>query len=287
MKGALALTVLLAVSGSGQEPLFRTNTEVVRVDVAATHKGAPVLGLKPGDFVVLDNGVPQEVDSVAVEEHIPLEVALVLDTSGSVSGNRLSNLIAACKVLLAALKPADKVAVVAFSESVRSTGGWTNDFAGVARALDTLHGAGQTALRDAMEFALALPRTPTARGLMMVFSDGVDNISWLTDEEAIDSAKRADMVAHAVTVSSGWITTATFLDQLTKATGGTTWRAGSDRDLQKRFRQALDEMRSRYLVTYSPRGVSDRGWHDLRVMVRSRQADILARPGYFAAPSGR
>ena len=283
MKYALALTLLLGGAVSGQAPAFRTTAEIVRVDVAATRKGAPVLGLKASDFVVLDNGIRQDVDTVTLESNIPLEVALVLDTSGSVSGVRLSNLITACTILLSALKPADRVAVVAFSESVRSTGGWTNDFAGVARALKTLRGSGQTALRDAVEFALALPRTPSARGLMMVFSDGVDNISWLTDEEATDSAKRADMVAHAVTVSSSWIDTATFLDQLTKATGGTMWRAGSDSDLQKRFRQALDEMRSRYLVSYTPRGVSERGWHDLRVTLQTGKADILARPGYFSS----
>jgi Ca-activated chloride channel homolog len=283
MKRALALALLLAAPVSGQEPVFRTRTEAVIVDVAVARRGTAVQGLTASDFVVLDNGVLQDISSVVVEHNVPLDVALVLDTSGSVSGTRLENLTAAGTAFLSALKPTDRVALVTFSESVRSTGEWSSNFPGVARTLAGLRGTGSTALRDAVELALGLPLTPGARGLMVVCSDGVDNASWLTDEEAIDSAKRADMVTDAVTVPNGYFPgQATFLGQLAKSTGGKVWQAGSDRELEHLFRQSLDEMRARYLLSYSPRGVSEPGWHDLRVTLRSGQADILARPGYFS-----
>ena len=60
------------------------------------------------------------------------------------------------------------------------------------------------------------------------------------------------------------------------------WPAASDRELQRLFRETLNEMRARYLLTYSPHDVSERAWHDLRVTLGSGQADILARPGYFS-----
>src|SRR5665213_350645 len=157
MKRALALALLLAAPASGQEPVFRTKAEVVIADVAVARRGTPVHGLTASDFVVLDNGVRQDVSRVIVENDVPLDVALVLDTSASVSGERLGNLIAAGTALLSALKPTDRVALVTFSQSVHSTGEWSSNFTAVARSLAGLHGTGRTAVRDAVELALALP----------------------------------------------------------------------------------------------------------------------------------
>jgi VWFA-related protein len=251
--------------------------------VAALRGGAPVAGLTPRDFVVLDNGVEQEVESVTGENDVPLEVQLVLDTSGSVSGSRLANLISAGTTLIGELRPSDKAALVTFSQTLHAQGRMTADLDVVKRALATLRGRGQTALRDAVELSLALPRDPAARALMVVFSDGVDNASWLTDEEVLDSARRADIVAHAVTVPSEPPSPATFLQQLTKATGGRIWKAGSDRELARLFQRALEEMRARYLLTFTPKSRGPAGWHTLKVSLRAGRADITARPGYFAA----
>src|SRR5206468_4406215 len=101
---------------------------------------------------------------------------------------------------------------------------------------------------------------------------------------AIDTARRVGVVIHAVTVGSE-----RFLSRLVTAAGGRTWSATSDRQLQELFTRALDEMRARYLLTYSPKGVKGPGWHDLKVRLKNGRADITARPGYFvaaAAPSG-
>jgi len=117
-----------------------------------------------------------------------------------------------------------------------------------------------------------------------VFTDGHDTTSWLTEDAVIDSARRIGVVVHAVRVESD-----AFLDRLADSSGGRTWSATSDRQLRELFTRALDEMRARYLLTYTPHGVSGPGWHDLKVRLRNGRADITARPGYFvaaAAPSG-
>jgi hypothetical protein len=119
---------------------------------------------------------------------------------------------------------------------------------------------------------------------VLVFTDGHDTTSWLTEDAAIDSARRVGVVVHAVRVESD-----AFLDRLTDSSGGRTWSATSDRQLRELFTRALEEMRARYLLTYTPRGVSGAGWHDLKVRLRNGRADVTARPGYFvaaAAPSG-
>ena len=102
--------------------------------------------------------------------------------------------------------------------------------------------------------------------------------SWLSEEDALDSARRLGVVVHVVRVDSD-----SFLDRLATSTGGRTWSATSDRQLRELFTRALEEMRARYLLTYTPRGVTGPGWHEVRVRMKTGGADVTARPGYFAA----
>ena len=115
---------------------------------------------------------------------------------------------------------------------------------------------------------------------MIVFSDGVDTASWLTDDRVFDSAKRGDAVAYTVGVGDGG--TSSFLRELASLTGGTAYKVDSTRDLRATFLRILDEFRHRYLVSYTPRGVSRDGWHRLDVRLKNRRAAIKARPGYLA-----
>jgi len=75
-----------------------------------------------------------------------------------------------------------------------------------------------------------------------------------------------------------------FLRDLTSQTGGTVFEVDSTTDLSSKFVDILREFRQRYLVGYSPRGVSKEGWHRLEVRVKGRKATIKARLGYQAAP---
>jgi hypothetical protein len=86
------------------------------------------------------------------------------------------------------------------------------------------------------------------------------------------------VVIHAVRLEPD-----AFLDQLTQISGGRTWSATSDRRLQELFTKALHEMRARYLLTYTPRGVRQPGWHEVKVKVRTGATDVTARRGYFVA----
>src|SRR5689334_3058476 len=100
MKALIALGLLAAVAPvaarqrSVPQATFRSGIDVVQLDVSVLRHGKPVRGLTAADFVVTDNGAPQAVDSVVVDQ-LPLSVQLVLDTSGSVVGSRLNHLIAA------------------------------------------------------------------------------------------------------------------------------------------------------------------------------------------------
>lgn len=270
----------LATAPSAQQPAFRATVEVVELDVSVTRGGQPVQGLTSRDFVVTDNGVMQEVDTVTLER-LPLNVTLVLDVSQSLSGARLAQLVKAGNEVTRALRGNDRAALLTFSHAIRLRVSMTHDLDRVRSALGSLTSLGATALRDAVHVALSVRSEDRGRSLMLLFTDGRDTASWLTEANVLESVRHSGTVIHIIRSASD-----SFLNRLAEASGGRVWSATSDEDLRLLFTRALEEMRARYLLAYSPRGVSEPGWHDIRVRLEAGRADITARPGYFVADSG-
>lgn len=265
------------------QPTFSTSIEAVRVDVLVTDRenGPAMLGLGPDDFEVLDNGVPQQVDLVSFEQ-IPLNVILALDLSDSVEGDRLEHLQAASSALVGGLEKDDQVALVGFSHVVTLGAGLTSDHSKVRQALGETFAAGDTALVDATFAGMMISESDVGRGLLIVFSDGVDTASWLTTDKVLDAARRSDVVVYGVVVQSR--NKPEFVRNLTSATGGRLYEIERTSALDKVFVQVLEEFRQRYLVSYTPRGVEPTGWHRLAVSIKGRKAAVRARPGYLAGP---
>jgi VWFA-related protein len=276
----LAALALLGASGAAQQsPAFSSKIEAVRVDALVTDNGQPVLGLRPADFEVVDNGVTQTVDLVSFDE-IPLNVILALDMSDSVAGDRLSQLRAAGGRLLESLHKEDQAALVSFSHEVRLAAKLTGDVAAVRSALGESHGTGTTSLIDGAYAGLMIGESDAGRALLIVFSDGVDTSSWLRADAVLDTAKRADVVVYGVSVVSRL--KPEFLRDLTSLTGGRLFEIEKTANLPATFLGILEEFRHRYLVSYTPKGVAKDGWHKLDVRVKNRRATIKARPGYLA-----
>lgn len=278
---AAALLVAAAAphAARGQNPVFSSRVEAVRVDVLVTENGRQVRGLGPDDFEILDNGVPQRADLVSFEQ-LPLNVVLTFDTSTSVRGNRLVHLRDAGRAMLEGLKEGDQAALVSFSHVVAVRSGMTAATKNLRNAIEWAEPAGTTSLVDACFTAMLLGESDVGRSLVIVFSDGVDTTSWLEARAVIDAAKRSDVVVYAAAAAT--LSKAAFLPELTEQTGGRFYPIGSTENLGAVFREVLDEFRQRYLVSYSPAGVAGAGWHQLSVRIRGRKADVRARPGYLA-----
>jgi VWFA-related protein len=269
---------LMAVSTTVAQTVFTSRIEAVRVDVLVTDNGRPVQGLAPADFEVLDNGVRQKVDLASFEE-IPLNVVLALDMSASLQGLRLGHLQTAGRTVLDGLKTGDRAALVSFSHVVNPGGGLSEDLDRVRAALDQAQGEGLTSLVDASHAGIMIGESDVGRSLLILFSDGVDTSSWLTAESVLDTAQRSDVVVYSVEIGEG---RASFARDLSEMTGGRLIAIESTRDLSLTFVRILEEFRMRYLISYSPEGVSGAGWHRLDVRVRGRGLTVKARPGYFA-----
>ena len=298
---ALAFCVIAAISLSGQT--FRVGVEAVRVDVLVTDGNRPVAGLKAEDFELRDRGVVQDVTTATLEE-VPLSVMLVFDTSGSVEGEPLVHLKQAATALVRLLKPADRAALLTFSADLTLQAPWTGDRTTLEQAVNSVSASGGTGLHDAAYTALTLRDEHAGRPLILIFSDGEDTVSWLPGTRVIDAARRSDAVVYTVGLHppggpvAGYridfraglqldipplvpeILMQPFLPALAEETGGKYVAADRSAELQHAFVQIVNEFRTRYLLTYTPRGVDTPGWHPIEVKVKGRRLRVTARRGY-------
>ena len=273
----LPIAFAVAASAGAQPPTFTSKVEAVRVDVLVTDKGKAITDLGRNDFEVLDNGVRQQIDFVSYEQ-IPLNVVLAFDMSDSVAGERLEHLRGAGAAVLDALKKEDQAGLVTFSNPVVLGSGLTTDRTPVRAALAAAGGAGNTALVDGVYAGITLAESDVGRALLIVFSDGLDTVSWLPPAAVLDIAKRCDVVVYAVSTGRA---KPEFLRDLTSFTGGRLFEVEKTANVGAIFLDVLQEFRQRYLLSYTPRGVVPGGWHRLEVRVK-RKATVKARPGYLA-----
>jgi Ca-activated chloride channel homolog len=305
MKGVAAIAVAATLTLSAQDARFRTGVDAVRVDALVVDGRRPVVGLIADDFELRDSGVVQRIDSIALAD-VPVSVMLVLDVSFSVSGRTLDRLKEGVGAALAALTPSDRAALITFSSDVRLRADWSGDIVPITGVLQTLGGAGGTSLADGVFAALTFgDPTPTVRRLVLVFSDGADTASWLPPSAVIDKARRTESVVYAVTMHSSPMfnrtgrpllyrsgiellpgdrparTESPFLDEMADVTGGASYRTESADELRSAFTKILTEFRTRYLITYTPRGVDRAGWHPLDVTLKAKKGRVTARRGYL------
>jgi VWFA-related protein len=280
----LAVTVLCGIVWplAAQQPIFRSKRESVRVDVLVSDRGRPVRDLKAGDFEVFDSGVAQQIDFVSVEQ-LPINVVLALDSSTSISPEQFEHLRDGGRAVLVALKGEDQAALLTFADAVALRERLTADLARVHGALGEMEALarnsnGGTALIDACYTAMMVADADASRALLMAFTDGVDTSSWLTADRVLHVARRSNLVAYAVSTSD--LPESSFLRKLSDVTGGTAIEIASTAALRTAFLRIIDEFRQRYLVSYSPAGVPNDGWHPVTVRVKGRKVDVKARAGY-------
>jgi VWFA-related protein len=305
----LVLVVVAAAALSGAEQ-FKSRALGVRVDVLVTDGRQPITGLTARDFELKDDGVVQAIVQID-HEQLPLNLILVVDTSTSVAGARMRALVDASQSLVDQLRDGDRVAVLSFASGVRLLTPLTPARQHVREALAALAAAGATSLRDAAFTALALRGVDPGRTLLLIFSDGNDTSSWLSRSQVVEAARRTDAVIYAVAVpweetvprlavtAPGWPRTSAdmqvvredtvtvkgggrFLEELTQESGGRVLFATANEDLRATFTQTLAEFRDRYVLSYTPAGVSPTGWHRLDVKLKGKPGKVTARRGYFA-----
>jgi VWFA-related protein len=206
---------------------------------------------------------------------------LVLDLSTSVRGTKLTALRSAARAFLEGLREGERAALLTFDDEVRLVAPPTGDLEAVRQAVDTAAPRGSTALVDGVYAGLRLLEGGDRRTVVLAFSDGLENRSWLAAAEVVRAAAHSNAVFYAVTVRAPGERPDSFLRDVAHATGGRVFEARSEQHLQDRFLEVLADIRARYVLSYAPTAGGRPGWHALDVRMRRGKGSVLARPGYW------
>ncbi len=286
------ITLALGLDALAQ-PTFRAGTEAVRLSVAPVRGGRPLGDLASEHFEVFDNGRRQVIDSLT-REQAPLRLTLVFDTSNSLRGAGIRALIAAAQGLVHTLRPADEVSLIPFAYGVRLAVPPTTDRAPLLRAIEGLTPAGPTPLRDALFAGLTLSASdPDHLPVVLLFTDGRDTASWAEASQLSGFVRRSKAIVHVVRLQGAsdavipgvprqmFTDGSLSLEQAVTETGGRIWSAARPQALEARFAEVLEELRSRYVLTFTPSLPSMPGWHALDVRLKGVRGTVSHRQGYM------
>lgn len=277
-----------------QQLVLRSSTNSVAVHVLVRNSIGPVRNLTAGDFVVTDSGVRQEIATMTVEA-LPLDVTVVVDrleqSEFSPSGRHPQ-----IQDIVEVLRPEDRIRVITVGTDIEEVARFAPPSPAAALASPRVKSE-QPALYDGVASALLRITPPGRQHLVMVLSEGWDSYSFMTAAALEDIAERTDAQMHVV-VSEGrrgkWRTLGRAPNQLRiddglgalvelaeKTGGGQLTFNRLTRSVTSAVRRLVEDVRSGYVLYYSPTGVSDRGWHPIEVKVsRPDVLEIRARPGY-------
>ena len=282
--------------GSGEDPVttIRSTTNEVNVVFTVTDKhGRRITDLKQSDFRILDdNKPPQEIRSFHAETNLPLQVGLLIDASNSVRDRFKFEQQSAIEFLNQTIHPRyDQAFVVGFDVTPEVTQDFTDNTEKLAHGVRELRPGGGTALYDALYFAcrdklLKASKANTVRRAIILLSDGDDNQSHVTREEAIEMAQRAEAIVYTIStnVSGTKGTGDKVLERIADATGGRAFFPFQIRDVANAFAEIQDELRSQYAIAYKPADLkADGHYRTIEIVANDRKTfRVRARRGWYA-----
>jgi VWFA-related protein len=274
---------------------LEVETSLVSVTAVVQDKnGAFIRGLGPGDIVVTEDGVKQEVaffrEASAPGEKIPLSVVLVLDSSGSMKNN-MHFLQEAAITFVNKLQDVDKALVVDFNSGVRGSAEFTDDVSRLEQFVEALQAWGGTSLYDAIHYGLNRIKDQPGRKAVIVFSDGDDTTSSFGEKDVIDYARAVEATVYCVGIrgGAGLLDRGPrgFLRKVARETGGQYFFPEKVGDLIRVFSGISDELHNHYLLGYSPQRPPDGTWREIEVKLNRKEAQMRVRKGYFAVKRTR
>lgn len=297
------LAILFAVAGAtaltaSQGQRIRSGVELVSLNVTATDgQGKYATDLNEEEFEVYEDGAKQKLTFFSKTQQ-PISLSLLLDTSASMD-ERMGIVQEAAIGFAKQLHKEDQASVIGFDSQVRVLADFTNDAAGLEKAIRTTTPNGSTSLYNALYIALkelkkVKTKSPTdiRRQAIVLLSDGDDTSSLIEFDQVLDLAKRSEVVIYAIGLRAGEIQRREFkeaefvLKQLANETGGRAFFVTDARELSKIYQGIWDELSSQYALAYaSVNPKRDGAWR--RVQVRLLRPNITARTklGYYG-PTG-
>jgi Ca-activated chloride channel homolog len=310
-------------SQQGQEQIQKSQTtipvQVNLVDVLFTvlnRRNKLVPDLEKQDFKVLDDNAVQDIRYFSKQSDLPLRIGMLLDTSNSIRDRIKFEQDAANNFLFSVLRRnKDEAFVMTFDDEPQMVQGFTGDTGLLRDQILRTRAGGGTAVYDAIYDACFKelshpPRPPgdqpdVVRRVMILISDGEDNLSAHTRAEAIEMAQRSSVVIYTISTSTQWVTLDDpskeksgnrkyhltegdkILQDLAEETGGRSFYPYHVDDLDQSFQDIGEELRNQYSLAYNPsnHGIDGR-YHKIKIETPDRKGfQVRARRGYYARPN--
>lgn len=310
-----------AVENDDDYDVVRVTSNLVVVPVSVTDaSGQPVLGLKNADFHLEEEGRVQEIAEIGDPDQVPLDIAILLDVSGSVNARFSFEQQAAARFLKQVLKSNDRATIYAIDQKPRLEQTRTTADGAASTLMSIKPSKGPTAFYDTVVDAaqyLAHSTPAQHRRVIVVISDGEDNYSEKVQaaigatreaQDAVTPAakrriydrvllgvqrevQRAEIAFYSINPSgealhlnTPGVRAQAGMQQLADATGGSAFVPDTLEDLDKVFRQISSELRAQYLLQYYSNGETPDGkFLAIKVSLPTRpQLRVRARQGYYA-----
>jgi len=291
-------------------PTLKVNVNLVNVYFSASDKNGFVTSLRKDDCQVAEDHNPQVIKRMTQEKNLPLNIGILIDTSGSQQYVLPLEKDSGVRFLKEVITPKDEAFLISFDVNVDLQADFTNSPREIERAMQNVSintasssagvpgiGGGPfptsnprgTLLFDAVYLATHDKlMAQTGRKIIVILSDGGDQGSQVNLKGAIEAAEKANAIVYVIFISdphyqSGY----SYMVQLTEQTGGRLINVGHDgRRLEDAFDQIQDELRTQYLLSYTPTNKAADGTYRKIQLDCGKGLKIEARKGYYAVPGG-
>jgi VWFA-related protein len=259
---------------------------------AVDRKDRYITDLAKEDVQVYDNKKKQEVLSFTQETDLPLRVGLLIDTSNSIRDRFKFEQEAAIEFLRSIIRPGkDQVFLMAFDSNTEVVQDFTDNLDLLTKAIRDLRPGGGTSLYDAVYLASRdkLMQTTAEGGVrrtLILISDGEDNLSRASREEALAMAQRAEVTLFCIgtNISGNELPGDLVLKRFALETGGRSFFPFRLEDMTTSFQNISRELRSQYALFFRPNTPRDSTFHTIEVVSLRKGVKVRARKGYFALP---
>jgi VWFA-related protein len=278
-----------------QEEPTRIQVDVTRVNMLFTvtdKKGRFVTNLGKDDFEVVENKKSQTIQEFNSESDLPLRIAVLVDTSNSIRDRFRFEQEAASEFLKTIVRTnQDKAMVVSFDTSTQMVSELETDTGKLEKAVRELRPGGGTSLYDAIYYSCRdkLNKEQPSyrfRRAIVILSDGDDNQSNYTRDQALEMAQKADVVIYAISTNISHVDTEgdKVLRYLTGETGGRAFFPFKVEDLEQSFDNIASQLRHQYNISYRPEPLKADGlFHPVDLKVKGHKELVVSvRKGYYA-----
>lgn len=281
------------VQTQNTQEVIRVPVNLVNVPLTVTDKkNRLVIMMTKDDFTLLEDGKPQSIQYFSRETDLALRIGLLIDTSNSIRDRLQFEEQSAVDFLSDVIRRGkDQAFVESFDAEPMVVQDYTDNVEKLAGAIHTLRAGGVTSLYDAIYYACKdklyffPPPEPYLRRMMIVISDGEDNRSEHTRDEALSMAQRAEVTIFAISTNRTGNEQRgdKVLKYLAENTGGHAYFPFEPSDLAGAFKAIATDLRTQFLLSYiSTNTARDGTFRNISILPVNKTFHVQAKTGYFA-----